>query len=173
MATNDTKETFAVYIREYQQRKRREYKAKYAAAQSRSAAELTEDVRRGREELSPEDLEFERPRTRADCERGIRPCPFVGCRHHLYLDVKSNGALILNFPDRDFDEAPESCALDVAERGELSQREVGEVMNVTKQAVQQLERVSLTKIALSRRLSHHAPSLVSVEELVRRIREGR
>ena len=28
-------------------------------------------------------LQAERPRTRGDCVNGIRPCPWVGCGHHL------------------------------------------------------------------------------------------
>jgi hypothetical protein len=29
----------------------------------------------------------ERPRTRADCESGARPCPWVACTHHLLLEI--------------------------------------------------------------------------------------
>src|SRR5690242_9520574 len=29
----------------------------------------------------------ERPRTRGECAEGARPCPFLTCVHHLYLDV--------------------------------------------------------------------------------------
>src|SRR4030095_9996023 len=33
----------------------------------------------------PEDVE--RPQTREECTNMQRPCPFVSCAHHLYLDV--------------------------------------------------------------------------------------
>jgi hypothetical protein len=33
----------------------------------------------------PEDVD--RPKSRADCQQMERPCPFVSCEHHLYLDV--------------------------------------------------------------------------------------
>lgn len=32
-------------------------------------------------------LEIQRPLTRADCVDGPRPCPWVGCRHHLLIEV--------------------------------------------------------------------------------------
>src|SRR5262249_28750008 len=41
-----------------------------------------------------------RPRTRAECAEGQRPCPWVSCKHHLYLDVNpETGSIKLNFPD--------------------------------------------------------------------------
>jgi hypothetical protein len=60
--------------------------------------------------------DHDRPRTRAECVDGARPCPFVGCRHHLFLDVDDHGAIRLNFPDIAPDELGESCSLDIAER---------------------------------------------------------
>src|SRR3984957_9957175 len=38
--------------------------------------------------LYPE-VDVERPQTRADCASGERPCPFVSCKHHLFLDVSA------------------------------------------------------------------------------------
>jgi len=60
--------------------------------------------------------EVQRPRTRADCEDAPRPCPWVGCRYSLYLDVKKR-SIKLNFPALEVDEMPAamSCALDVAD----------------------------------------------------------
>ena len=34
-----------------------------------------------------------RPSTRGDCANIERPCPFVACRHHIYLEVRCNGGL--------------------------------------------------------------------------------
>jgi hypothetical protein len=36
-----------------------------------------------------------RPRTRGDCKDGLRPCPYVGCSHHLLFDVDEYGSLFL------------------------------------------------------------------------------
>ena len=40
-----------------------------------------------------------RPTTRAACREEARPCPWVGCRHHLLLDMTETGALVINRPD--------------------------------------------------------------------------
>src|SRR5690242_21960938 len=46
--------------------------------------------------LYPEE-DYEKPNTRSECVEGIRPCPFVSCKHHLFLDVSSRtGAIKLN-----------------------------------------------------------------------------
>ncbi len=60
------------------------------------------------------------PKTRGECENGVRPCPFVSCRYHLAIDVDPRtGALTESLPF-DEDGAPadvtESCVLDVADR---------------------------------------------------------
>lgn len=89
--------------------------------------------------------EPQRPRTRADCEQGPRPCPWVGCRHHTILEVQAGGALTTSVPAiptlplesgsrmvglfiDDVVEAltwaADTCSLDVADR----QHEQGEVL---------------------------------------------
>jgi hypothetical protein len=37
--------------------------------------------------LYPPVTDVERPRTRAECKDEPRPCPWVACKHHLYLDI--------------------------------------------------------------------------------------
>lgn len=69
-----------------------------------------------------------------------RPCPFVGCAHHLYVDVTTRGSLKLNFPDKEWDEiATPTCSLDVAEDGEHTLEQIGETMNITRERARQLE----------------------------------
>jgi Sigma-70, region 4 len=68
-----------------------------------------------------------------------RPCAFVGCRHNLYIDVTSRGSLKLNFPDKDWDEIPQTCSLDVADDGEHTLEQIGDLMNVTRERARQLE----------------------------------
>ncbi|MDY0061027.1 MAG: sigma factor-like helix-turn-helix DNA-binding protein [Myxococcota bacterium] len=95
-----------------------------------------------------EQLEVARPRTRRDCRNGIRPCPFVSCKYHLYLDVNPrNGHIKFNFPDQEVWEIEETCALDVAEREQgITLEEVGRFMNLTRERVRQVEVSGLTKI---------------------------
>jgi hypothetical protein len=95
--------------------------------------------------------DVERPRTRGDCLPGgsneLRPCPFISCRHHLYLDVnRENGTVKLNFPDADVDELPESCSLDVAARGGQTLEQVAVPLNLTRERVRQLEGKALWRL---------------------------
>lgn len=88
-----------------------------------------------------------RPRTRAACQNTERPCPYVSCKHHLYLDVNpETGSIKLNFPDVEVWEMGETCTLDIAERGGVTLEEVGEIMNLTRERIRQLEMSGLTKL---------------------------
>jgi len=99
--------------------------------------------------LYPPDEEpaLERPKTRADCKGGVRPCPFVSCKHHLYLDVSAKtGAIKLNFPDLEPWQLEESCALDVADRDGTTLENVGRIMNLTRERIRQVEVKALAKL---------------------------
>lgn len=91
-----------------------------------------------------------RPRIRGECECVARPCPYVGCRHHLYLDVSRDGTLVLNFPALEPDQLQESCSLDVAEWGEAGLAEIGRAMNFSRERARQLSEHSHDR--LKRRL---------------------
>lgn len=83
-----------------------------------------------------------RPQTREECRGTARPCPFVGCRHNLYLDINpQTGSIKLNRPDLEPWEMPAeaSCSLDVAERGGLTLEEVSARMNFTRERARQVE----------------------------------
>lgn len=82
----------------------------------------------------------DRPRVRRDCENGPRPCPWIGCKHNLYLSVDDNGSLLLNFPDLEPGEMKESCILDCVDRdGAMTLAAIGERMNVTRERIRQIE----------------------------------
>jgi hypothetical protein len=96
--------------------------------------------------LYPE-AHVEKPLTRGDCREGERPCPFVSCKHHLYLDVSvRTGAIKINFPDVDVLEMSESCVLDVADRESATLEEVGAIMNITRERIRQVELQALAKL---------------------------
>ena len=93
------------------------------------------------------EIEESRPRSRADCAGGQRPCMFISCKHHLYLDVNpSTGSIKLNFPDKEIWEMDETCALDVADRGGITLEEVGAIMNLTRERLRQVETRGLLKL---------------------------
>ncbi len=92
-------------------------------------------------------IETSRPKTRADCVNGPRPCMFVSCKHNLYLDVNpETGSIKLNFPDKEIWELEYTCALDVAEKGGITLEEVGEIMNLTRERIRQVETRGLLKL---------------------------
>ncbi len=113
-----------------------------------SRREMTREARR-RERAgdSVEIMEYDRPRNRSECVNGPRPCLFVSCKHHLFLDVNpETGSVKLNFPDKEVWELEETCALDIAERGGITLEEVGEILNLTRERIRQLEVTALDKM---------------------------
>jgi hypothetical protein len=91
--------------------------------------------------------DYEKPKSREQCANGIRPCPFVSCKHHLFLDVSARtGAIKLNFPDLEVWEMTETCALDIADRGGTTLEEVGAIMNLTRERIRQVEVKALAKL---------------------------
>jgi hypothetical protein len=120
-----------------------------------SRKEMARDLRRRRltGEVDSEEEELlrtiasERPKTRAECVNGPRPCLFVSCKHNLYLDVNpETGSIKLNFPDKEIWELEHTCALDVAEKGGITLEEVGEIMNLTRERIRQVETRGLMKL---------------------------
>lgn len=120
-----------------------------------SRKEMARDLRRRRltgmvdpeEQELIEEIEGQRPRTRAACATGPRPCLFISCKHHLYLDVNpATGSVKVNFPDKEVWELEETCALDVADRGGMTLEEVGSIMNLTRERIRQVESRGLHKL---------------------------
>lgn len=120
-----------------------------------SRKEMARDLRRRRmtgladpeEEDLLRSIEQLRPRMRADCANSARPCLFVSCKHHLYLDVNpETGSIKLNFPDKEIWEISDTCALDVADKGGITLEEVGAIMNLTRERIRQVETRGLLKL---------------------------
>ena len=104
-------------------------------------------------EMYPPVLDIERPKTRADCSQEARPCPWVACKHNLYLDINpETGSIKINFPDLEPWEMKSSCALDVADAGALTLEEIGLITNLTRERIRQVEVRGLLKLKLRREL---------------------
>src|SRR5690606_21580464 len=57
-------------------------------------------------------VDVPRPVTRGECMSEARPCPWVACKYHLYLDVNpETGSIKINFPDLEPWEMKDTCAL--------------------------------------------------------------
>ncbi len=106
---------------------------------------LSEDERKELRALEEEVEHQQRPATRGGCGEA-RPCPFVSCKHHLYLDVTPAGSIKLNFPDKEVWELEQTCALDVAEWDGLTLEQAGKMVNLSKERVRQIEEKVLASI---------------------------
>lgn len=95
-----------------------------------------------------------RPRTWGECRvTNARPCPWVSCKYHLYLDVDPDtGSIILNHPDLEPWELRHTCALDVSSYGGITLEDAGEILNITRERVRQIEVRAMTR-KLAHRLS--------------------
>jgi hypothetical protein len=108
---------------------------------------------------------------RAQCVGQERPCPFVSCKYHLALDINAEtGSIHLNAGPRGsrtlqrrdrqgveewFERAsdavlgmPETCALDVADRGGVTLEEIAELLGITRERARQIETGALVKLRL-------------------------
>jgi hypothetical protein len=95
-------------------------------------------------------VEEQRPRTRGDCVGDDRPCPWVSCRHHLFIDrISVEGDVVATFDD--IVDMPETCSLDVAERGAMTFEDVGTTLGVSRERVRQIEVEALK--SMKRRVS--------------------
>ena len=109
----------------------------------------------------PYPREIVRPTTRKECRNGIRPCPFVTCKFHLYLDVNNTGSYTVNFPELGPLDLKHTCALDIAEEGEHTLEEIGEILNITRERVRQIE------LACKEKLEKSIPAQNTWEDMTR------
>lgn len=103
-------------------------------------------ARRDRRTMDEPDHDEQRPKVRGECAEYKDYCPFVSCKHHLYLDVNPNGSITLNFPHLAVDELEETCALNVADRTALTLQSVGDLMNLTRERARQIELRGMMKM---------------------------
>ena len=105
----------------------------------------------GRAELQAlgADGPYDRPKTRGDCAKVPRPCPYVACKQNLYLDVSETGSIVLNFPHLEPGQMPaaQSCALDLADRGAMTLEDIAVVTNLTRERIRQVELKALIRRA--------------------------
>lgn len=125
-------------------------------AHTESRKVMARDLRR-RRLLWPEDVgadievlakfEPDRPKERGDCAGQTGPCIWAACPYNLYLDVNpETGSVKFNFPGKEIWEIEHICALDVADRGGSTLEDVGDIMNLTRERIRQVETRVLEKI---------------------------
>jgi hypothetical protein len=122
----DERESLAEALDESMPAERRGRRKRRSRARARtiSIRRLSKaELNRGRE-LFPE-TDYWKPKSRSECKDMDRPCPFVSCKYHLYIDVHPvRGSIKLNFPDI----------------------EIWEIMNLTRERVRQVETAGLARL---------------------------
>jgi hypothetical protein len=73
-----------------------------------------------------------RPTNRNECRDAERPCPFVGCRYHLFLDIMATGSIRFNFPGCEPADLIHSCALDIADAGRHDLQDIAVLYGMTR-----------------------------------------
>lgn len=87
------------------------------------------------------------PRTRAECVDSPRPCPHLDCRYHL-ADLWGANA----------PKDAESCALDVADRGEHGLEELARLLGAADATLSDIEASAKRKLEAFARSAGCAPS---------------
>ncbi len=122
---------------------------------------LTKEEKRELPALLEDVAGFRFTKTRGECGT-LRPCPWVSCKYHLYLDVNPSGTIKINFPGP-IETMVESCALDVADKGGLPFYGLGPLLSISRQRAHQLEGSSLAK--LLNNLNGHANEIRELLDL--------
>ena len=113
----------------------------------------------------------ERRCPRADGD--LSPCPWIGCRHHLWVEAsRSRDKSRRNGRRLDLELCPtqlqQTCAVDVAMLGELTLAAVGNLFGVTRERIRMIELRAAARFAASaRELGHDPADLLPEEPLFR------
>lgn len=78
------------------------------------------------------------PPTRSDCVDGERPCQAYLCRYHLHFDRSRKAPHSFT--------VLQSCALDVADGGEHTLRELGTILGMTREGIREIELAGKDKL---------------------------
>jgi hypothetical protein len=132
------------------QRKNRKVRARPQTLSITRSTKLANAAARAAE---PDDGLRRLPMVRGDCLESERPCGYVSCRWHLFLDVTKIGNIKINFPhlvDPDgtprLDEMVDTCALDIADRGGETLNRLGKRMNITRERIRQIVKSIIKKL---------------------------
>lgn len=118
-------------------------------------------------------MALERPKKRGDCKNGPRPCPWIGCKWHLFWEMprKEVEAALGESDDAVIEyiwEMKDTCVLDVADCPENTLEDVGQILKLTRERIRQISGAGpLLKGGAIRRLKH-----VSRSKYLRDFAEG-
>ena len=80
----------------------------------------------------------DRPTYRHQYAGGARPCPWIGCNYHLIWTVSKIDQMSDDKILKVLSEMPETCTLDVADKGGLSFRKLAIALGLSRSRAMQL-----------------------------------
>lgn len=75
------------------------------------------------------------------------PCPYVGCKYHLWCDITPDGSLRVTHPQVDPWDMPVTCALDVAADGGAALEDIAASEGITRERIRQILMRAISKLA--------------------------
>lgn len=89
-----------------------------------------------------------KPETRGQCEQAARPCPYVSCRHHIFIEMQKSGSIRFPFGDslQTLPKLEYTCSLDAAAEGEMTLQRVATLNNLTRERIRQIELKAIAKM---------------------------
>lgn len=104
----------------------------------------------------------ERPTCRSKCIGGPRPCTWLSCQYHLGIMVGRGIMTIREVPDwMDRD----TCALDLADQGEMTLAEIAQYYQCTRERIRQIVAIGLTSARTRVRADCFPEVTVTIEDL--------
>jgi hypothetical protein len=123
--------------------------------------------------LKKNGYDLQRPHVRRDCLPGgmneERPCPWVACKHHLYLDCicdsRSIEPVLIANTCKNPENMEHSCVLDLVENNKAYTLEyIGGLLGIVRERVRQLEDKALARAKENAEKKHTTNMLI---ELIR------
>jgi hypothetical protein len=108
----------------------------------------------------------QRPKVRADCQDGPRPCPHIGCDWHAcwlnkeVLEVIENDRIHPVMAASIAMKMEQTCILDMAEEPQ-GEREIAAVLGVSHQRIGQMVKAALGKLGQKKAVKHSQHELDS------------
>jgi hypothetical protein len=116
----------------------------------------------------------ERPLTRGECIDMPRPCPFVGCRYHLFLEVTNTGGITLPWGEdpEAIKDLKHTCALDVAEGDGIERNELAAIFNLSSYGVTNVYNSALAKLGMRQTMVDSGPPDAEAQHKAGKIQPG-
>ena len=102
-------------------------------------------------DIVPESIPGTKPVTRQECKSSHRPCPWISCQFHMFWCVNQIDRILQYLPDHTIADIAlslsQTCVLDVTDTGEKTLEEIGDILQVSRERIRQIEEGAINKIS--------------------------